>query len=70
MTVPSNRITQASDPAKWASLYQQWMAERQPGWVVRHAGSESYIVIQTSGSAPEIAFDPSDNKSYYDDTGI
>ena len=70
MTVPTNRITQESDPELWLSLYQQWQQERKPGWVVRRAGAESYLVVQTSGSSPTIAFDPTTNKSYYDDTGI
>jgi hypothetical protein len=70
MAVPANRITQSSNPEEWQSLYNQWLEERQPGWIVRRAGNESYLVVQTSGSSPEIAFDPVTNKSYYDDTGI
>lgn len=68
MTVPENRITQVSDPTLWESLRKQWVEERKPGWVVRRAGAESYLVVQDVDG--NICFDPTSNKSYYDDTGI
>jgi len=68
MTVPANRITQIGSPEEWQSLYDQWLAERKPGWVVRHAGNESYLVVQDADG--NVCFDPTTNKSYYDDTGV
>lgn len=68
MTVPANRVTEASDPGLWASLRDQWILEGHPGWVVRRAGGQSWKVVQTSDG--ELAFDPTDNKDYYDSTGL
>lgn len=68
MTVPADRVTQESDPELWASLRQQWLEERKPGWVARHAGGESWLVVQlTDGS---IAFDPQSQKSLYETTSF
>ncbi len=68
MTVPADRVTADSDPELWYSLYRQWLEERKPGWVARHAGGESWLVVQlTSGS---IAFDPQSQKSLYETTSF
>lgn len=66
MTVPAGRITQASSPEEWQRLKNQWESERKPGWVVQRAGAISYQVIQTSDG--ELAFDPVDNRGYYEST--
>lgn len=68
MTVPANRITEASNPELWASLRTQWLEERCPGWVVRKAGGQSWKVVQTVEGL--LAFDPVENKDYYDSTGF
>jgi hypothetical protein len=68
MTEPVGRITQSSDPELWQSLYKQWLEERKPGWIARHAGGESWQVVQLVNQ--EVAFDPQSQKSLYETTSF
>jgi hypothetical protein len=62
------RITEVSDPQLYQSLYEQWIAERKPGWVVRAGGMQSWKVTQLVDTT--IAFDDNDVEAYYESTGL
>lgn len=62
------RVTQESDPELWDVLHKQWIAEKQPGWVARSGGMQSWKVVQLVNGS--IAFDQNEVEGYYESTSF
>jgi hypothetical protein len=62
------RVTQESDPDFWQTLYDQWLAEGRPGWVVRGGGMQSWTVLQLVDGS--IVFDTDNPKDLYESTSF
>lgn len=59
-------ITQESNPTLWQSLYDMWLAEKRPGWVVMT--KTTYQVVQNV--AGEMEFHEQTTRSLYESTSF
>lgn len=59
-------ITSTSDPVTWQQLYDEWISERRPGWVVR--AKKTYQVIQNING--EYEFHERTTQQLYDSTSF
>lgn len=68
MAEPAGRVTPLTDFDLWLSLYNQWLEEGRPAYIVRRSGGETWRRIQhTSGSD---VFDPMNQEAMRDSTGF
>jgi len=68
MTEPEGRVTPITNLELWNALYNEWIAQGRPGWVVRHAGGQQWQVIQHTSGSP--AFDPQSQRGLYETTSF
>jgi hypothetical protein len=60
------RITEESDPARWAALRRIWLIEKEPGWVVD--SKKTYVVLKLPGDI--LAFDERPMRELYESTSF
>lgn len=68
MAEPVGRVTPITDFQTWLSLYNQWISEGKPAFIVRRSGGDTWVRIQhTSGSD---VFDPVNQETWRGSTGF
>lgn len=62
----AENISQTNSPGRWQALYDQWIQENRPGWVV--SSKTTYLVLRLPND--EIQFKPMDAESLYESTSF